>query len=299
MKKFTDTNKWNDEWFGALSGSLKLGYLYLLDICDGAGVVNAPGELSSRIIGMDVDWAELETLLGRRLIVLKCGKWWLCKHIAFQCPKGLSPTAPTHNKIRQSIVKYELFDLLDGQYYFEGCETSPRPLRDLSKTSPRPLSHLSRTHEDKDKDKEEDTATDTTTTTATDTATDTTTDSSATQASTTDSTNDSPIDSSGRPRLNVTDIELIDQVIAAAGFRSDCLMLSVAARDSFVDRIEVLRNSGKLNSILKNIADWRKETAKKWSMPLTANNIPNNLGSIVDFKATGISMDPDKFKDGF
>lgn len=37
MKRFTETNKWDDKWFRGLSPAHKLIYLFMLDVCDHAG----------------------------------------------------------------------------------------------------------------------------------------------------------------------------------------------------------------------------------------------------------------------
>jgi hypothetical protein len=125
MKRRTDENKWTDPWFRSLSVANKLAYLYLLDACDAAGVLDRPEQFPapSRRIGEETDWDALQALLGDRLIVLESGKWWLCEQIAFQCPGGLSPTSKVHSKARKSVIEHGLFSLLDGRYRFDGCDS--------------------------------------------------------------------------------------------------------------------------------------------------------------------------------
>ena len=37
-KRFTDTEKWKDEWYTELSSDYKIIWQYLLDTCDNAGI---------------------------------------------------------------------------------------------------------------------------------------------------------------------------------------------------------------------------------------------------------------------
>ena len=82
-KRFTDSDKWEDDWFMELSDSYKLAYLYALDRCDSVGVWKPNEKLLKFFIG-DINIAEFETIMNGRLVVLPCGKWWFRKFCDFQ-----------------------------------------------------------------------------------------------------------------------------------------------------------------------------------------------------------------------
>lgn len=90
------------------------------------------------------------------------------------------------------------------------------------------------------------------------------------------------LDATGKPSLNQTDLSLIDEVISAAGFKSNHTQLSAEAREGFRSMIETLRNQTQHTEILANIAEWRKQADKAWTTKPRANHIPKHLGSILD-----------------
>jgi len=83
-KRFTETEKWSDPWFRKLSGTVKLGYLYLLDRVDNSGVIDLDCELANFQIGTDIDWDAVRAELGDRVEVLAGGKWHLTRFVRFQ-----------------------------------------------------------------------------------------------------------------------------------------------------------------------------------------------------------------------
>lgn len=106
MKRFTETNKWEDPWFRKLKPEMKLLWAWLLDSCDNAGVIDLDIELASFQIGYAYP---LDTLLefAHRVIKLECGKFFIPKFIEFQYG-NLSRECKAHNPIFSSLEKHGL-----------------------------------------------------------------------------------------------------------------------------------------------------------------------------------------------
>jgi len=106
MKRFTETAKWGDPWFRKLSPTTKLLWQWLLDNCDGAGIIDIDLELASFHIGYQYP---LDTLseLGERVKKLECGKWMIPKFISFQYG-ALSADCKAHKPAFQSLEKHGL-----------------------------------------------------------------------------------------------------------------------------------------------------------------------------------------------
>jgi len=141
-KRFTDSDKWKNQWFRTLPPNYKLLWLYILDNCDHAGIWRVDFELAEFQISLPFNAAEALELFGDRIHVFKSGcKWLIFSYIEFQyntreLKEGVS--------VQKSVIKLlEANDLLEI----------------YTKYSARVTEHLPNTYtsvKDKDKDKDKD-----------------------------------------------------------------------------------------------------------------------------------------------
>lgn len=103
-KRFTESDKWSDPWFRALRAEYKLLWLYLLDQCDQAGVINVDRPLCEFQIGMALDWEDFVTQCAGRVDVLEDGKWFVVRFIEFQYG-NLSRDCRAHNPVFLSLER--------------------------------------------------------------------------------------------------------------------------------------------------------------------------------------------------
>ena len=106
MKRFTETQKWEDPWFRRLNPSAKLLWQWLCDNCDHAGVITADLELASFQIGENVDEATLSKL-GDRIVMINSEKIAIPKFIQFQYGK-LSRLCKPHHPVFVALEKHGL-----------------------------------------------------------------------------------------------------------------------------------------------------------------------------------------------
>lgn len=102
-KRFTDTDKWKDEWFKKLNPAHKLLWLYISDDCNHAGIWHVDLEIAQLRIGyeseIDKDFA-LE-LFGDKIISKDNGeKWFIPSFIEEQYGRLNSA-----NKVHNSVIK--------------------------------------------------------------------------------------------------------------------------------------------------------------------------------------------------
>jgi len=124
-KRFTETLKWDDPWFRALSPDAKLLWFWLVDKCDSAGIITpdfALCEFQTGIKRAFEHMAELES----RVTEISEGRFIICKFIEFQHGK-LSRDCKAHNPAWQSLEKN---DMLDDDDKIKGC---PKGIHTLSK----------------------------------------------------------------------------------------------------------------------------------------------------------------------
>lgn len=106
MKRFTETTKWDDPWFRKLPPAQKLLWLWLVDKCDNAGIIEVDIELASFQIGqkMPANWIDafdgrLRKICGKKVIVTK--------FIHYQYGT-LSKDCKAHSPVFQSLEKHGL-----------------------------------------------------------------------------------------------------------------------------------------------------------------------------------------------
>lgn len=106
MKRFTDTEKWNNPSFRRLSGPYKLLYLFVLDACDNAGVVHIDLDRFSFVLGHSFTLEEIKGNLGDKLHFFK-DKMAVIGFVRFQCGE-LSPSSHPHKRVLELLRKHGL-----------------------------------------------------------------------------------------------------------------------------------------------------------------------------------------------
>lgn len=119
MKRFTETQKWEDPWFRRLSPEMKNLWQWLCDRCDNAGVIDPDLDLASFQIGYQYPMDTLSAF-GDRVCKLPCGKWFIPKFIEFQYGQ-LSADCKAHKPIFMSLQKHSINTLSIG--YPKGIHT--------------------------------------------------------------------------------------------------------------------------------------------------------------------------------
>jgi hypothetical protein len=138
MKRFTETNKWEDPWFRRLKPEMKLLWAWLLDSCDNAGVIDIDIELASFQVGYQYP---IDTLseFGQRVIKLPCGKFFIPKFIEFQYG-NLSPDCKAHNPIFSSLEKHGLKGYPKGIHTLQEKEKEKEEETETEKVPKKPKS---------------------------------------------------------------------------------------------------------------------------------------------------------------
>jgi hypothetical protein len=152
MKRFTECQKWNDPWFRRLEPELKLLWLWIIDNCDCAGILDPDMDLAAFQIGATKPLPSPFEAFGAR--VRKAGeKLFVTKFVQYQYGDALNPANSAH----QGVLK---------RLEHAGIECPVEILGSTNKQSKSSSKHpeskgLHRGYQapqdkDKDKDKEED-----------------------------------------------------------------------------------------------------------------------------------------------
>ena len=132
-KRFTETTKWNEDWYLDLSIQHKLFWIYICDNCDYAGVYKPNKKLFQFCVGYDIkeiDFLQKINIGKKRIEVLKNGRWYLKGFIEFQYGKKLNPNSNVHKNIIKILNEN---NIKSDSYSLEGTkqESQPRTIQEV------------------------------------------------------------------------------------------------------------------------------------------------------------------------
>ena len=120
-KRFTETAKWEDNWFMELSATEKLFYMYILDRCNNCGVWEVNFKLAEFMIGMKLNKKEILNKFKDRIKILEDGqKWLIPKFISFQYGQ-LNPKCKPHLAVIKLLEKHNLTTVF--KHLIKGIDT--------------------------------------------------------------------------------------------------------------------------------------------------------------------------------
>jgi len=141
-KRFTDTTKWNEDWFLELSNSYKLFWIYICDNCDHAGIFKPNKRIFELIVGekMNVtDFLESCNLDKVRVVELENGRWYLTGFISFQYGGKLNVNNRVHKSILSVLTKNNITWVDDVKPQLELVEDTQEQKDNTSPGQPRTI----------------------------------------------------------------------------------------------------------------------------------------------------------------
>lgn len=145
MKRFAETRKWQNTWFMDLPAKYKLAWLWLVDNCDHAGLIDANPRLMSFMVGEPIDGEEFLRVMSGRVTKPKPGKWFIPSFINFQYGDELNPRNSAHRGVLRILSEQQIDCPVSVAQ-----ETNQAPNKGQSSPS------KGAQDKDKDKDKEQD-----------------------------------------------------------------------------------------------------------------------------------------------
>ena len=114
MKRFTDTEIWDREWYMSLAPYLKCLMRYMFDKCDASGVWSPNWKLASVYIGSEVSEADLEKIPADQWEIVD-GKVFLPGFIPFQYGE-LSEKCVPHKAVIKLLAKNKIKERVSVGY---------------------------------------------------------------------------------------------------------------------------------------------------------------------------------------
>lgn len=114
-RRFTDKNKWEDEWYLSLDNDCRMVWEYLLDRCDHAGVFKKNMRMINFCCCVMWDAVKLEQVFDGRIIDRETF-YFIPKYLKFQYPKGLNSKKPAIVSVRNILKEKSLYDYVNKLY---------------------------------------------------------------------------------------------------------------------------------------------------------------------------------------
>lgn len=110
-KRFTDSEKWKDEWWGSLPNDYRMIWLYLVDSCSIAGIWKKDFRGLQFNCNVKISESEFLAVFGTRLIDMG-NFFFIPKFLLFQCPKGLNSNKPAILSIVKELTNNNLIEII-------------------------------------------------------------------------------------------------------------------------------------------------------------------------------------------
>lgn len=110
-KRFTDTEKWRDEWWASLPNDYRMIWLYLVDSCSIAGLWKKDFRGLNFNCNSSISQESFLETFGSR--VVDCGNFFFIpKFLLFQYPKGLNSDKPAIVSVRKEVLLNNLLPII-------------------------------------------------------------------------------------------------------------------------------------------------------------------------------------------
>lgn len=113
-KRFTDTEKWKDDWFISLSNDYRIVWQWLLDNCNHAGICKRSIKLLNFMCNTNITEEELIAEMEGRLLV-KDNIWFIPKFLKFQYP-SLKSKKPVIVSVIKELKINDLLNLIPESF---------------------------------------------------------------------------------------------------------------------------------------------------------------------------------------
>ena len=139
-KRYTDTDKWKDDWYVSLSNDYKIVWQWLLDNCNHAGICKRSISTLNRDCSVKITEDQLLNIMEGRVLISDT-RWFIPKFLKFQYSTLLS-AKPAIKSVRELLLSSNLYLMI------------PESFGNDYKITKESLPNSSTTIKDKDKDKD-------------------------------------------------------------------------------------------------------------------------------------------------
>lgn len=109
-KRYTDTDKWNDDWYVSLSNDYRIIWQWLLDNCNHAGICKRSLSILNRDCNTNVSEQDIADQLCGRLVIRE-SIWFIPKFLKFQYP-NIGGNKPAIISVVKELRLHNLYEMI-------------------------------------------------------------------------------------------------------------------------------------------------------------------------------------------
>lgn len=139
--RYTETNKWKDDWFLSLSNDYRIIWLWLIDNCSIAGLWKKSFTFMNFFCGTKISEDEFKEVFKGRVFEIESGSYFFIpKFLKIQYPSGISSNKPLIISVRKELEKFNVNSIIEQslgndylmirQSYTGNIDTGNRKKRD-------------------------------------------------------------------------------------------------------------------------------------------------------------------------
>lgn len=107
--RYTETNKWKDDWFLSLSNDYRIIWQYIIDNCSVAGLWKTGLKHLNYFCNTNITIEEFKTVFKGRVFEIENGSYFFIpKFLKIQYPSGIKSNKPLIISVRKEVEKFNL-----------------------------------------------------------------------------------------------------------------------------------------------------------------------------------------------
>src|SRR3990172_9917730 len=105
--RFTETNKWKDDWFLSLSNDNKIVWQYIIDNCSIAGIWKKGFTHLNYFCKTNLSEKQFKDIFGHKCYDIE-HSYFIPNYIKVQYPSGINSNKPLIISVRKELIFYKL-----------------------------------------------------------------------------------------------------------------------------------------------------------------------------------------------
>lgn len=114
-RRFTDTEKWKDEWFLSLPNDYRIVWQYIVDNCTQSGILKKNFKLLNFCCNTELSVDNFLEVFKNRVLDMP-NFFFIPKFLKYQYPKGLNSDKPAIISVKNDLISLGLVEIVQKEF---------------------------------------------------------------------------------------------------------------------------------------------------------------------------------------